>query len=754
MTLAPNPTVLIVEDDPGIAELEQLRLGDAGYRTLVASTADTALIAIRRGGIDLVLLDFRLPDEIDGLEFYARIKMEGLDPPVILVTGFGNEATVIRALRAGVRDFVTKSAEFLDYLPEAVGHVLRQVRTEIQLAESETRLASVIASAKDAIIIAESDHTISLFNPAAERMFHCKEADALGKPLDRFFPPTCSAPIGSSSASVSVIKTREQGVRLNGETFPLEASVARAEVGGRALYTIVARDITERRRADARLREQAALLDRATDAILVLDLGGRVRYWNHGAERLYGWTSAEAVGRSVSSLYAAGRDGEQEAAAKSVLANGEWAGELAHVTRLRKEVYVAGRWSLVRDDRDQPYAVLLIHTDVTEKRALEARLRQTVKMEAIGRLAGGVAHDFNNLLTVIQGYSEMLLGGTALEPANRELVAEVYRAGEKAAGLTRQLLAFSRQQMLAPRVVDLNGLVREMEKMLRRLIGADIDLAATLDPNLGSVRADPGQLEQVVMNLAVNARDAMPKGGRLTIETRNVDLHKSQVQPGVKPGPYLLLAVTDTGIGMDAATKAKIFEPFFTTKETGKGTGLGLATVHGIVQQSGGHLEVYSELGRGSSFKVYLPRLLDGGDALPIPTATTAVPEGVETVLIVEDDPGIRSLARIALQSYGYTVLEAADGHEGLQVGLNHAGPIHLLTTDVVLPRLSGREVAEQLRAARPDLKVLYVSGYTDDAVVRHGVLSADAAFLQKPFTPSTLARKVREVLNSDIRND
>ena len=477
-----NPTVLIVEDDEGVAELERMRLEESGFGTVLVSTADAALSAIRLGGIDVVLLDFRLPDEIDGLEFYSRIKSEGLDPPVILVTGFGNEATVIRALRAGVRDFVTKSAEFLDYLPEAVSHVLRQVQTENQLVESETRLASVIASAKDAIIIAEADQTISLFNPAAERMFRCKAVDAIGHPLDQFFPPTYSSNAGPAGASVSLIKTRERGVRGDGESFPLEASVAHADVAGRPLYTIVARDITERRarKPGCANRPLCSIAPRTpfrwsiSAATFVIGIGAPNGY-TAGPPRRH---SADRCNRSMPP----GPRPLKMHATRTVIERGEWSGELNHVNKKGEQVVVEGRWSLVRDERDQPDSILLIHTDVTEKRALEARLRQTQKMEAIGRLAGGVAHDFNNLLTVIQGYSEMILGGETLDPAMRELVSEVYRAGEKAAGLTRQLLAFSRQQMLAPRVLDLNALVHEMEKLLRRLIGADIEVAASLDP--------------------------------------------------------------------------------------------------------------------------------------------------------------------------------------------------------------------------------------------------------------------------------
>jgi two-component system, cell cycle sensor histidine kinase and response regulator CckA len=390
--------------------------------------------------------------------------------------------------------------------------------------------------------------------------------------------------------------------------------------------------------------------------------------------------------------------------------------------------------------------------DITERLRLEADLRQAQKMEAIGRLAGGVAHDFNNLLTVINGFSEMLLGDPTLDPNGRDLVAEIARAGDQAAALTRQLLAFSRKQVLAPRTLDLNVLVREMERMLVRLIGADVALSSSLDPDLGRVRADPGQLEQVLLNLAVNARDAMPDGGYLTVETRNVhlDAEYSQVSPGLVPGPYVLLAVTDTGVGMTPEVKAKIFEPFFTTKEPGKGTGLGLATVFGVVEQSGGHVEVYSEPGRGTSFKVYLPRLTDGSDTPSSVDGWLIVPRGTETILLADDDPGVRALSRLALQSYGYTVLDAADGDEAVRVGQAHTGPIHLLVTDLVMPRAGGREVAERLGPIHPESRVLFLSGYTDDALVRHGVLEAGVAFLHKPFTPTTLARKVREVLDAE----
>jgi two-component system cell cycle sensor histidine kinase/response regulator CckA len=380
----------------------------------------------------------------------------------------------------------------------------------------------------------------------------------------------------------------------------------------------------------------------------------------------------------------------------------------------------------------------------------EKRLYQAQKMEAIGHLAGGVAHDFNNLLTIISGYSDILLSRLpATDPASG-LLQEIHKAGERAAGLTRQLLAFSRKQIIQPKVLDLNALANDVGKMLRRMIGEDVSLTTVLAPRLGRVKADPGQIEQVLMNLAVNARDAMPQGGKLTIETANVELDDNftQGRPEVQPGWYVLLAVSDTGCGMTEEVKAKVFEPFFTTKEAGKGTGLGLATVYGIVKQSGGYIYVYSEPGLGTTFKIYLPLVEDGVPAGTSNSDRKTLPQGSETILLVEDEDAVRSLTRYTLQMQGYAVLEARDGEEALRVADQHQGQIHLLMTDVVMPRMGGRRVAERLAQTHPGVKALFLSGYTDDAVVRHGILEGEVAFLQKPFTPSALAQKVRDVLD------
>lgn len=391
-----------------------------------------------------------------------------------------------------------------------------------------------------------------------------------------------------------------------------------------------------------------------------------------------------------------------------------------------------------------------LEDEISQSRVLEEQFRQAQKMEALGTLAGGIAHDFNNLLTVICGYSEMLLEATGMSDENRELVEQIRRSGARATDLTRQLLAFSRHQVLDLRQVDLNAVVNDVDKMLRRVIGEDISLTTVLAPGSLHVKADVGQIEQIIMNLTVNARDAMPKGGQLTIETATVFLDESSVNDRVeiRQGEYALLAVSDTGMGMDDQTKRRIFDPFFTTKAPGKGTGLGLASVFGIVKQSGGHIWVYSEPGLGATFKIYLP--VTHGDDRPARTLQEiTVPSGDETVLVVEDETDVRSWTVLALQSLGYTVLEAANGRQALEISGNYTKAIDVLVSDVVMPEMGGQHLAGLILSQRPGLKVLYLSGYTDDAVVRHGILQNEVAFLQKPFSRRALGQKIREVLGS-----
>jgi len=421
---------------------------------------------------------------------------------------------------------------------------------------------------------------------------------------------------------------------------------------------------------------------------------------------------------------------------------------LRWVSKSGQILWIEQHYVLVRDSHGRLVAIECIARDITSRKRLEEQFLQSQKMEAIGRLAGGVAHDFNNLLTVINGYSEQALIELSESHPLHEDITEIRNAGERAASLTRQLLAFSRRQMLQPEVLDLNVIVADMERMLRRLLGEDVVLSTVPQSGLDFVYADRGQIEQVIMNLVVNARDAMPKGGRLTIETCNVAL--SSEYPGLRheivPGDYVMLAVSDTGMGMDQATQARIFEPFFTTKS--HGTGLGLSTVFGIVQQSGGTVWVYSEPGKGTTFKIYFPKAAESRQATT-DRRTMRMRTGSETILLVEDEDGVRKLIHSVLEAAGYTVLEARNGADALALCEIHPYPIHLMVTDMVMPNMSGRDLANRLAAVRPEIKLLFMSGYTDHAMVEHWSFDPETGFLQKPFSPSALTNKVREVLDS-----
>jgi PAS domain S-box-containing protein len=465
---------------------------------------------------------------------------------------------------------------------------------------------------------------------------------------------------------------------------------------------------------------------------------------------MLGYESAtELKGRHLGSLHRSSQEWFQ--LADCFASRKDFTGLVAEFTRKDETATVlrlSGR--AIRDKEDTSFE--LFAEDVTENRALEQQLRQSQKMEAVGRLAGGIAHDFNNLLMVISGYCEFLLDRIGPDPVLRTPAQEISKAAERASSLTRQLLAFSRKQMLAPKVLDLNAVVTENLKMLTRLIGEDIDLVMVPGPELGAVKADPGQVEQVIMNLAVNARDAMPRGGSLQIETSNVTLDENHARlyGGVKAGEYVMLAISDTGSGMDAETQSHIFEPFFSTKGT-KGTGLGLSTVYGIVKQSGGYIWVHSEPGHGTTFKVYLPRIVESGELAAVRLPATPLQkrtQPVETVLIVEDETNLRRMACHYLETQGYKILEAADGAAAVQICVAHNGPIHLLLTDVIMPGMNGHEVAKRVVSLRPNTKVLYMSGYAENAIGHNGTLDEGINLLQKPFTLQALKEKVREVLD------
>ncbi len=516
-------------------------------------------------------------------------------------------------------------------------------------------------------------------------------------------------------------------------------------------------DITERKRAEGALRESEeryrALVESARDCIFSVSREGRIQSLNPAFEATVGWKREEWLGRSFAPLVHPDDLGSVVEMLRRAAA-GERQPTIECRALTKSGGYLHWEVSISPAQAGDPGDLLGIARDISERRRLEGQLRQSQKMEAVGSLAGGVAHDFNNLLTAIMGYTQLLAARTRPgDPALHD-VEEILKAATRASMLTRQLLTFSRREMTQPSILDLNALMADLGKMLRRLIGEDIEMVLAPTAARPAVKADPGHLEQVILNLAVNARDAMPRGGRLTIETSNVDLDADCAgeATGLRPGPYVLLAVSDTGTGMDETTKARIFEPFFTTKEAGRGTGLGLSTVYGIVQQCGGTIRVYSDVGFGTTFKIYLPCAERPVDAARPADSLEDAPRGVETVLVVEDQDAVAAVMRGALESCGYRVLEARHALDATRTFAEGREPIHLLVTDVVLPMITGPELVQRLRGSRPELRVLYVSGYTERALAFNVDPGAPAtAFLQKPFTPGTLVRKVREVLDAEL---
>jgi two-component system cell cycle sensor histidine kinase/response regulator CckA len=501
------------------------------------------------------------------------------------------------------------------------------------------------------------------------------------------------------------------------------------------------------------LRQLWRSVEQMADALIIMDRSGVLEYVNPAFEALTGYSRQEAIGQTLGILKS-----EQQASDlydemwNTVRSGNVFRGIMMNRKKNGETLIIEKVLTPLRDGSGEITHFISTFRDITERRRLESELQQSQKMDAIGRLAGGVAHDFNNLLLVISAYAELMLDSLAAEDPLRRNIAEIMTASRRAADLTRQLLAFGRKQMQLLQVLDLNTVIGEITTMLPRLIGEDVELVFAPAHDLGKVKADPIQIEQVVMNLAANARDAMPGGGILTIETATVRVDESYVQRHaiVPAGDYVLLTVTDSGQGIAAEDMAHIFEPFYTTKEAGKGTGLGLATVYGIVKQNGGFVWVYSEPGLGTTFKVYLPQVQPLSSGIVITKPAESSPRGCETLLLVEDEASVRQAARQFLTGRGYTVLEAPDGEDAIRASREYRGLIHLLVTDVVMPRMGGPTLAERLTDERPDVKVLFVSGYAENTILKHGKIDVATRFLQKPFSLKTLARKIREVLGAD----
>ena len=740
--------VLIAEDSATQAEVLKHLLAENGYAVTVAVNGKLALAMARKSKPSLIISDIVMP-EMDGYTLCHEIKSvkELKDIPVVLLTSLSGAEEVLKALQCGADNILRKPYDdkrLLSLIEHSLtNHELRkhgkmQLGLEIDIGGEK----HFITSERQQLL----DLLLSTFMDAVELN---RELQAREKDLARSYQ-SLKGLYGVADALNQA--TYEQDVLNNALQQVMNlpgvqagwVSLREGETGFRlaAAYGLpLALEAPDAFAGDCLCRRKllAGELDQTTN-ILECERLQKAKGDTHGLRyhaSIPLWIRNRVIGVMNLAGPEQGLFGDEDL-------------EILYSVGNQVAVALERTYLLQQMEKKVEEKTASLMEEIAERKRFEEQFYQAQKMEAIGKLAGGVAHDFNNHLGIIIGYSERMLERLGPDDPLRKSAGMIKEAALRSAALTRQLLAFSRRQVFEPRILDVNAVIVELEKMLRPLIGEDIELGLSLNAILGKVMVDPAQIDQVIMNLAVNSRDAMPQGGRLTIETADVELDEEYASKHVtvRPGSYVMLAVSDTGVGMDNETQTHMFEPFFTTKEKGKGTGLGLATVYGIVKQSGGYIWVYSEPGKGTTFKIYLPRVEAGTPEAEAERVSPSALKGEEIVLVVEDEGMLRELACEFLQSSGYTVLEAGNGSKAVEISRGHRGPIHLLMTDAIMPGMSGRELAQRLHEERPETKVLYVSGYTDDSVLRNGLLEPGTAFLQKPFTRDSLARKVREVLD------
>ncbi|MFN7948090.1 MAG: PAS domain S-box protein [Blastocatellia bacterium] len=636
--------------------------------------------------------------------------------------------------------------------------ITRRRAAETALLENQQRVAGIISSAMDAIITVDSAQRVTLFNAAAEKMFGYVAAEALGQPLDRFLPDRYRKAHRRHIESFGETRVTRRsmgslgtlyGLRANGEEFPIEASISQMESGGQRFYTVILRDITERKRAEERLLEQAAMLNLAKDAIIVRDPQGRVIFWNQGAERMYGWAAEEAVGQDVRLMQFPASVSEFEKANRAVIEQGTWSGELQQLARDGRKLMAECNWTLIRDASGQPKSILAINTDITEKKKLEAQFLRAQRMESIGTLAGGIAHDLNNVLSPMLMAVQMLQLKVTDEQGQRML--DLLRTNAERGGeMVRQVLSFARGIGGERAAMQSRHLIREIVKILKETFPKSIEISFRLGEDLAMVNGDTTQLHQVLMNLCINARDAMPDGGRLTIEAENkvIDETYAQMILDARPGRFVMITVTDTGTGIPTEHLDRIFDPFFTTKEVGKGTGLGLSTVLGIIKGHGGFINVYSEPGKGTQFRIYLPAL-EIPQLAPSESGNPALPAGRgETILVVDDELAIREITSSTLEAFNYRVLTANDGAEAIALYAQHRNEIRVVLTDMMMPFMDGPALIRALRKINPEVRIIASSGLTENGKAAEITQSGVRTFLAKPYSADKLLKALAEVLS------
>jgi len=752
--------VLLLEDSVVDALMLERELDKAGisYDCRVVETAEAFEAALDESVWDVILSDYSM-DGFTGMDALAITKQRELDVPFIVVSGAIGEETAVEAMRAGAHDYIMKDKLFRlgPAVEREVGDA--RIRSEARkareaLAESARNWTTTFDALDNPVMLLTADQRITQCNKATREMLGLSQAEIIGQRCCELVHGTSAPPEECPFIRSVITKERETMRWVVGDrvfdvaTDPIFADGNTDELLG-AIHILT--DVTDFIRSEERFR---LFFENEPSYCYMVSPEGKIIDINQAALRALGYEEEELLGKPINSLYAPESQQQFTANFKEWQKTGRLQNvEMKVLTKKGEKRTVLLNAGAITDADGNAVSSVSVHTDITELRETEDQLHQSQKMEGIGRLAGGIAHDFNNLMMVVTGFSEIMLSKLESNEEVTDELEQILNAGNRASSLTRQLLAFSRKQVLNPKVADVNEILADFQKMLERIIGEDVELVFVPGDRLEKVLVDRGQIEQVIMNLVVNARDAMPSGGRLTLETKNVDLDQSYAAShvAVTPGPHVMIAVTDSGSGMNEETRARLFEPFFTTKGSGKGTGLGLSTVYGIVKQSGGNIWVYSEPGVGSTFKIYLPATKNIGQAPRKSGELRTDPQGHETILMVEDDLSVREVVAAMLGQTGYRVLLAESATDAARICDSEKGNIDVLLTDVVLQGMSGRELAQTLLQTLPDLRILYMSGYTQNAVHRNGVLEPGIAFLEKPFTQTGLLSKIKEVIAGDI---
>jgi PAS domain S-box-containing protein len=757
--------ILILEDVPMDAELVEYELGRAQvpFVTRCVNSRDAFLAELQEFQPDLILSDYSVPG-FDGMTALSMAREIAPSIPFVIVTGSVNEETAVGCMKAGATDYLLKS-NLARIGPAIEGALARsrmraeQSRAEAALRRSEANLRAIFNNSLQCFVLVDRDGTIKAFNRTAglwaERLLGRQLSE--GDPIRQFIPQAAE---GFSRALAGEVLASELPIMdVEGAEHWFETTSAPVvDEEGRIIGVCLnARDVSEQKIAERALRESEAryrdLFDNASDLVCITSLSGEFQYVNKAWNDLVGYSDVELKRLRFDDVVHPDSL-ETYRATNQRVRQGETVDhvELVLLNNSGGHIILDGNLSSTSSDGG-PALIRGIYRDITERKRVEEQLRRAERMQSAGRLAGGVAHEVNNMMTGVLGFSHFLLKSLAADDPRRSEVQEIIKAGSRAADVTRQLLAFTRQQILRPEPLEINAVLERMERLLRRSLGEEHQLILNLAPDAGMIRADSAQFEQILVNLLLNARDAIDGIGRVTVATSAVFLDGAYAQRhsdiAIPPGPYVLLAVSDTGCGMGSTVLSRIFEPFFTTKPTGQGTGLGLSTVYGIVKQSGGFIWVYSEVGHGTTFRIYLPQETSGQPSREERSTGEMPAGGTETILVVEDEEMVRTLACRSLRALGYTVLEVANGNQALRAIMERTQPIHLVVSDVVMPEMGGRELGQRLSLVVPGLPVLYMSGYTGEDVVRRGLLEAGSPFLQKPFSTEALGQKVREMLDA-----